>query len=242
MSDDGTYPQGHWERVYTELHDPAIRKAGLTPQQAGLERGTGIIMLGVLRQLFEAEMVLCDTSALRANVFFELGLRQAFDKPVVIVHDERTERPFDVAGLRDYTYNAQLRVDQVRTSIEEIGKAIRETADPKRRGESSLVRLLEIKAAELPETGNVNDSLLRSIATGVENLNDRFGKLEYRVRAMEILDSPVLGSRTVTFPYIPLLGMNGPTGPNGPTGGSVGQGVGSFGMPETLRNSKPDQA
>lgn len=38
----------------------------------------------------EADMVLCDMSRLNANVFFELGIRTALDRPAALVKDDQT--------------------------------------------------------------------------------------------------------------------------------------------------------
>src|SRR2546423_607379 len=106
MSDIAGYDPGHWDRVYDELLSRACREAKFEPTRADSANRTSIIMVDVLRHLYDAEMVLCDLSGLNANVFFELGLRQAFNKPVVIVHDERTGRPFDTSQLRDWEYDS----------------------------------------------------------------------------------------------------------------------------------------
>src|SRR4030095_16737329 len=81
MSDVEGYAPGHWDRVYEEVFKPACEQAGFHPDRAHTKKGTAIIMADVLLRLHRADMVLCDMSALRPNVMFELGLRQAFDQP-----------------------------------------------------------------------------------------------------------------------------------------------------------------
>ena len=49
-------------------------------------------------------MALCDLSNRNPNVLYELGLRQAYDKPVVLVQDDKTERIFDVSGINTVSY------------------------------------------------------------------------------------------------------------------------------------------
>ena len=54
-------------------------------------------------------MVLCDISSLTANVFFELGIRTALNKPVCVVKDELTTRiPFDTGIINHHTYSSSL--------------------------------------------------------------------------------------------------------------------------------------
>jgi hypothetical protein len=56
-----------------------------------------VIHLDVIKRLVHSPLVLCDLSARNPNVMFELGIRQAFDKPVVLVQDEKTPQIFDIA-------------------------------------------------------------------------------------------------------------------------------------------------
>lgn len=48
-------------------------------------------------------------SLLNPNVFFELGIRTALNKPVCMVTDERTKKiPFDTNIISYHTYNSKL--------------------------------------------------------------------------------------------------------------------------------------
>jgi len=169
MSDVEGYAVGHWDRVYEELLEPACTQAGFTPDRADTRKATAIIMADVLVRLHKADMVLCDMSALRPNVMFELGLRQAFDLPVVIVHDGTLDRPFDLAALRDFTYDSSLRVDLVRGATAAFAAVIKETYEKRESGEFSLVRLLEISKA-LPPKPASEDAMQRAILASIERL------------------------------------------------------------------------
>ncbi len=54
-------------------------------------------------------IVVCDISARNANVMFELGMRLAFDKPTVIIKDERTPYSFDISSIEHLDYPSDLR-------------------------------------------------------------------------------------------------------------------------------------
>ncbi len=41
---------------------------------------TNYIVIDILKKILESEFVLCDLSAKNPNVFYELGIRQAFNK------------------------------------------------------------------------------------------------------------------------------------------------------------------
>ena len=63
----------------------------------------------IVRRLETADLVLCDLSTLNPNVFFELGIRTALDRPVSIVRDSLTTIvPFDTSLINNWTYDHSL--------------------------------------------------------------------------------------------------------------------------------------
>lgn len=93
----------HFGNVLENLFVPAIEAAGFTPKRP-IAEGSDLIHAEIVRNLETAELVLCDISVLNANVFFELGIRTALDRPICLVRDAHTTLPFDVAGLNCHTY------------------------------------------------------------------------------------------------------------------------------------------
>jgi len=83
-----------------------------------LATGADLIHAEIIRQIEECELVLADMSALNANVFFELGIRTAVDKPVALVKDHLTTYvPFDMSLINHHTYNASLAPWLLKTEI-----------------------------------------------------------------------------------------------------------------------------
>lgn len=144
ISDPEGYESGHFARVYQQMLAPACERAGYRPVRADDVRETNLIHLDVLRRLVDSPVVLCDLSARNPNVFFELGLRQAFDKPVVLVQELGTPRIFDVALLRITPYRPARIYDEVLEDQARIAEAIVATVESSRRndGVNSIVRML----------------------------------------------------------------------------------------------------
>jgi hypothetical protein len=98
----------HFAHVLTHLFTPALQAAGLkvlAPSVAGSE----IIHAEIIKNLEQADFVLCDLSDLNPNVLFELGIRTSLDRPVMHVRDDLTGRvPFDIAAVNTHTYNSSL--------------------------------------------------------------------------------------------------------------------------------------
>lgn len=102
-------------------------------------------------------MAICDLSTRNPNVLFELGFRQAFDKPTVLVQEENTERIFDISGFRTIDYRSSLKYHEV-LGQENVKLAIEATRDAIQ-GEGnvySLVHLLSVAAAEVQPGAQVD--------------------------------------------------------------------------------------
>jgi hypothetical protein len=98
----------HFEHVLAHLFVPALAEAGYDVVKPSVVNSE-IIQAEIIRNLETADLVLCDISLWNANVFFELGIRVALDRPVAMVRDSETQgMPFDTAMISCHTYSAQL--------------------------------------------------------------------------------------------------------------------------------------
>ena len=118
ISDVDGYDAGHFGRVYEFIIKPACRNAGFKSIRADEVQVTNYIVVDILRKILDADMVVCDLSARNSNVLYELGIRQAFNKPVTLIRDSKTPRIFDVQGLRDLEYDENLRIDKINLAVE----------------------------------------------------------------------------------------------------------------------------
>jgi hypothetical protein len=69
----------------------------------------GVIQKRIVQNLYTADVVVCDVSGKNPNVMFELGMRLAFDKPTVIVKDDKTDYSFDTGIIEHVGYPRDLR-------------------------------------------------------------------------------------------------------------------------------------
>ena len=131
IADMAGYEKGHWLRV-REVLDQAIRAANYVPRLVSESEDTGIIHANIVQNLYDDSIVVCDVSCKNANVMFELGLRLAFDKPTIIVKDDKTDYSFDTSPIKHIPYRADLRFDNVREFQETVSKAIAATVEKKK--------------------------------------------------------------------------------------------------------------
>ncbi|MET0601134.1 MAG: hypothetical protein ABW167_04015 [Baekduia sp.] len=105
--DEDRYPTGFFEEVLESLFTPAITNAGLQVRTAQ-RHGSDLIHSTIIRELLSADLVLADLTEHNPNVLFELGMRIAENKPVVLVRATGTGRIFDVdhvLRIQEYSPN-----------------------------------------------------------------------------------------------------------------------------------------
>lgn len=99
ISDQPKYPAGHFDKIYEQIIVPAVKEAGFEPIRADSNQICDSIMQKILKNLVECDMAICDLSSRNPNVMYELGIRQAYGKKVVLIQDDATDKIFDVAGI-----------------------------------------------------------------------------------------------------------------------------------------------
>lgn len=117
----------HFQHVLEHLFLPAIKSIDyeLIPPSA---KGADLIHAEIIRNLEESDLVLCDMSTLNPNVFFELGIRTALNKPVCVVKDDKTPViPFDMGIINSHTYLSSLDPWILESEINKIKEHIEES-------------------------------------------------------------------------------------------------------------------
>ncbi|MGU1682227.1 hypothetical protein ACSEU1_12875 [Pseudomonas aeruginosa] len=104
--------ESHWAEVQDILVD-AIEDAGFIANLVSHADEVGIIHKRIIQNLYENPIVVCDVSGKNPNVMFELGLRLAFDKPTIIVKDDKTSYSFDTSAIEHLEYPRGLRFSSV---------------------------------------------------------------------------------------------------------------------------------
>ena len=91
---------------YASVYKPAIEKANLTPVRADNEIfGAGKIMDQVWAGINEAKVLVAELTTKNPNVFYELGIAHALQKPVVLVSSNEDDVPFDLKHIRVIYYD-----------------------------------------------------------------------------------------------------------------------------------------
>lgn len=175
------YPHGHFDHVYRNIICPSCEASGFKPFRADEDKASNLIQLEILRKLLDAPLVICDLSTRNPNVLFELGIRQAFDKPVVLIQEEGTPSIFDIGTIRFLTYKREMQYQDVLETQKQLKEAILATSDANAKGKNSIVSLLGLDAAKVPiqskeDKKNLeNEYLLAEIQGIKEDVKKIFG-------------------------------------------------------------------
>lgn len=153
IGDPNGYEKGHFKHVYDDIITPSCEQAGFKAIRADDVKETNLIHLDLLQKLIDAPLAICDLSTRNPNVLFELGIRQAFDKPVVLIQEKGTEKIFDIAPLRYLEYSKEMKYNDVLSTQNKLKEMIEATV--KAEGEegniNSIVKLLALSnAATIP--------------------------------------------------------------------------------------------
>lgn len=108
---DGCEPS-HWNEV-KEIISASISDAGYVPRLVSDADDVGIIQARIVQNLYDNPIVVCDVSGKNPNVMFELGLRLAFDKPTIVIKDNKTSYMFDTGQVEHIEYPRELRFSAI---------------------------------------------------------------------------------------------------------------------------------
>ncbi|MGA2030527.1 MAG: hypothetical protein ABSG87_10705 [Verrucomicrobiota bacterium] len=160
----------HFHHVLEHLFIPALEKNKFNPIRP-IAEGSDVIHAEIIKNLEKADLVLCDASCLNPNVFYELGIRTALDKPVCIVKDEVTQKiPFDTTIINHHTYESALQPWTLQKQIDDLATHIKKSVE-RSGGKNTLWKYFGLSTrAMLPQGSESKDDKLELLALQIEGL------------------------------------------------------------------------
>ena len=176
FSDHLEYEQNHFSKVFNQIIKPAIMQAGYEPVRVDQNKISDQIIAKIIENIVECDMAICDLSTNNSNVLYELGLRHAFDKPVVLIRDNKTQNIFDIQGISIIQYRSERLYDEVIEDVNQISSVI--TANKKGNSGYSMMQLVKLSSkAEFnandvdANPSNINTALLHQIINMLNSSN-----------------------------------------------------------------------
>jgi len=142
---DAKHAPGFFAEVLRSLITPAAKEANFTVRTAN-RQGSDLIQSTIINDLIEADLVIADLTEHNPNVMFELGVRMAEDKPVVLIKAQGTGPLFDVDNmLRVFEYSGNLWQTTIEKDLPNLRDFIKGAWD-NRDSEKSYMKILRSNA------------------------------------------------------------------------------------------------
>ena len=122
---DGCSEQ-HWSDVL-EILTEAIEGADFKADLVSNTDEVSIIHKTIIQNIYQNPIVVCDVSGKNPNVMFELGMRLAFDKPCIIIKDDKTSYSFDTSPIEHLEYPRDLRFTKIVSFKNKLTEKIKRT-------------------------------------------------------------------------------------------------------------------
>jgi hypothetical protein len=161
--------------VFEHILEPVLTEQGYEALRADQMAVPGSITAQILEEITKADLVVADLTGHNPNVFYELALRHALNKPTVQIIAAGERIPFDVGQTRTIIFNHQDLRDVARCK-DDLGKQIQALKkNPSVTGSpiATVLSALEIRASEDP-LSNVNAEIMSKLS----ELTERFQGLE----------------------------------------------------------------
>ncbi|WP_211524060.1 hypothetical protein [Massilia sp. AB1] len=105
----------HWSDVKSIIQEAvdSIAAPRFVARLVSEADDVGVIHKRIVQGVYSSDIVICDVSAKNSNVMFELGMRLAFDKPTIIIKDDKTDYSFDTSVIEHLSYPRDLRFAKI---------------------------------------------------------------------------------------------------------------------------------
>lgn len=173
--------RGYFDKVRRHIIDPIAQEMGYRPIRADEISRPGTITNHIIEHLRHDDLVVADLTEMNPNVFYELAVRHAVKKPVILMGKKGDRIPFDLAAQRVIFYD--LDPDNIEQAKIELMRQISEV-----NSDTFIVDSPIEAAISLETTGPVTEeSQMQEVLSILRNLSERLYRIEnVRTRITEV--------------------------------------------------------
>lgn len=173
-----------------------VKNADFEPNLVSDADDSGIIQKRIIQNLYKNEIVVCDVSAKNPNVMFELGLRLAFDKPTLIIKDDKTDYSFDTSVIEHISYPRDLRFTKILKFKETLKTKIQNTYTKSKEDKSYTTFLKHFGEYKISDLGQKEVSSDKYILSAIDEIKDSIRGITKSNMLERELRHPAMKSRT----------------------------------------------
>ncbi|MFR1688163.1 MAG: hypothetical protein ACLSVX_13390 [Massilimicrobiota timonensis] len=136
IGDVGSKIRREIDGIIDEVINPILEEMDYeTNNVAHRKTNSNSITSDIIKNVYESDLCIANLTGCNANVMYELALRHASGKHVIIITDNISLLPFDVKGLRAIQYTNDIQgalelKENLKSSIEYIEKHPEEISNP----------------------------------------------------------------------------------------------------------------
>lgn len=142
---DGSDIRKRSDQVLRHIIKPAADGAGYKAIRSDEIAETGAITAQVIEHLIDDPLVIADLTGWNPNVFYELAVRHAFKKPVILIIQQDQSIPFDVSTERTIFFDHR-DLDSAKSCRDEIIRQIQSIEANPGKIDSPVSRTLDLQA------------------------------------------------------------------------------------------------
>ena len=155
-------PADHWKEVLNIIKSVAD-KDGFDARLVSDTMESNLIHKEILHNIYKDHLIICDVSGRNPNVFFELGIRMATQNPTIIIKDDITDYPFDIAPNRYVNYPRDLRHPGIEIFKQKLSESIGATRNQEKKnsfiGALGAIHVPDVSISEIP----ASDVIIRKL-------------------------------------------------------------------------------
>ena len=179
IGEEGSPERKTADDKYEIVFAPVLQEAGYEPIRADKAGMPGSISYDIIRRLVESDLVIADISIENPNVFYELAIRNAAKKPVIVFRRDDQKMPFDIYDSRAITIDMQdpriwpQAKNELQQQIAEVEK------DPKLASKSILSEFsFAIESQEKVTPGTEINLMMKDIMYELKNIRSDVNELK----------------------------------------------------------------
>jgi hypothetical protein len=166
------------DQILKHIISPAAAECGYKALRADHISEPGIITSQVIQHIVEDPLVIADLTGRNPNVFYELAVRHAIQKPLVQIIKKGETIPFDVAGTRTVHVDHQ-DLDSVEEAKREIVKQVKAVETDSKLVDTPISVALDLQV--LRQSENPEQRSLADLVSAISDLRTSIAGVEKRL-------------------------------------------------------------
>jgi hypothetical protein len=174
IGEENTDTRKRSDQVLKHIIEPTVKQFGYSALRADRISKPGVITSQIIQHILEDPLVIADLTENNPNVFYELAVRHATRKPVILIREVGQRVPFDVAQNRaiELDYQDLDSVDDCKKKLAEQCRSIEKEPTDMDNPISATIDLQNLRKSGDPSEKRDAQiiAILQDVRTGVAAL------------------------------------------------------------------------